>query len=144
MRWSVVHFTSDDKDSDMKDKTCRAGSCSGPVKVHSYWWRLLQQKKKRSVLWPFALSSSVIVLFVSALSSMEINRRHELQSDMFSCLYVKTENTLLWKLSGNYIICPSGPALSQNTLKETVSNQKDSRFKMTWYRNEIKNQTKVL
>lgn len=103
-----------------------------------------EEKRKKSVLWAFALSSSVIVLFVSALSSMEINRRHELQSDMFSCLYVKTENTLLWKLSGNYIICPSGPALSQNTLKETVSNQKDSRFKRTWYRNEIKNQTKVL
>ena len=49
-----------------------AGSCSLLVKVHSCWWWL--RWKTVFCNWEFALSNSVIVLYVSVVVSGEINR----------------------------------------------------------------------
>ena len=60
-----------------------AGFCSSLVKMHSYWWWL---HGKVFCSWEFALSTSIIVLFVSAVVSMEINRRRYFWSDLHNVL----------------------------------------------------------
>ena len=46
---------------------------------NSWWWLY---SKIVVCTWEFALSNSVIVLFVSIVVSMEINRRHHFQGDL--------------------------------------------------------------
>ena len=55
-------------------------SCSLLAKMHSKWWWL--RWKTVFCSWEFALSICVIVLFVSVVVSMEINRRHYFQSNL--------------------------------------------------------------
>ena len=85
----VVHFSSGD--SNVKNKPgsawpCRfwwlwyAGSPSLLVKMHNKWWWLHWRIVFCS--WEFALSDSVIVLFVPVVISMGINRRYYFQSDL--------------------------------------------------------------
>ena len=57
-----------------------ATTCSLMVKMHSWWWWLCWKIVFSS--WEFALSNSVIGLFVSVVISMEINRRHYFRSDL--------------------------------------------------------------
>jgi len=59
-----------------------AGSCLLLMKTHSYWWQLRWQRVFGS--WDCALSNSVIVLFLSVVVSVEINRRHYFQSNLRS------------------------------------------------------------
>jgi len=54
-------------------------SCSSVTKMHSYWWQLCWKIVFCS--WEFALSNTVTAPFVAVVISMEINRRHYLQSD---------------------------------------------------------------
>jgi len=53
------------------------------VKMHSYWrwlyWKIV------FCSWEFALSKSVIVLFVAIVVSMEINWKHYFQSSLYAC-----------------------------------------------------------
>ena len=57
-----------------------AGSFPLLVKMHRYWWWLCWKIVFCS--WEFSLPSSVIVLFLSVVDSMEINRRHYFQSNL--------------------------------------------------------------
>ena len=72
-----------------------AGSCSSLVKINSYRWWLCWKIVFCS--WGFAQSSSVIVLFVSVVVSMEINR-----SITFRAIYAHTEKMWL-----NTAVCTS-------------------------------------
>ena len=49
-------------------------SCSLPVQTHGYWWWLWRRMVFCS--WEFALSTTIIVLFVALVVSMEESRRH--------------------------------------------------------------------
>ena len=62
-----------------------AGSCSLLVKMHSKWWWLCL--KIVFCNWEFALSKSVIVLFVSAVVFLEINKRHNFQSNLYTSAF---------------------------------------------------------
>ena len=57
-----------------------AGSCSSLVKMHSRWWWVCWKIVFCSG--ELALSDSVIVLFLSIVISMEINRRRYFQSKL--------------------------------------------------------------
>ena len=65
------------------------GSCSSLAKVHKQWWRPC--RKIVVCRYEFALSDSVIVLFVSVVVSMDINRTHYFRRDprifIFSSVY---------------------------------------------------------
>jgi len=99
VRWRVVCFSS--SGSDVKDKprsrlpcrflqACHESSCSLLEKMHSLWWWLWW--KTAFCSWEFALPKAVIVLFVFAVVSMEINRRHYFQSHL--CTFPSC--SLLW------------------------------------------------
>lgn len=57
-----------------------AGSCSSVAKMHSYWW--WECWKTVFCSWAYALSNSVVVLFVFVIISVDINRRHYFQRDL--------------------------------------------------------------
>jgi len=102
VRGWVVHFSRGD--SRVKDKPCSrwpcrfsqawyAGSCSSLVKMRSSRWWLCW--KVMFCSWEFALSNSIIVIFVSVTVYMEINRRHYFWSNlrtskMHCCLTVSS------------------------------------------------------
>ena len=58
----------------------KKSSCSLLVKIHIYGWRLCWKAVFCS--WEFVLSSSVIVLFITDVNFLEINRRHNFWSDI--------------------------------------------------------------
>ena len=82
------HFPSNDAIIDAVKQLCwhrslqalYAGSCSSVAKMHSSRWWLCW--KLDACRWKFDQSNSVIVLLVSLVVSMEINRRHYFQSDL--------------------------------------------------------------
>jgi len=97
MRWWVVHISSGDSDSGSPLMVqmfiaWHPGSCSSPVK-NTYWccWQIW---KMVYCSWVFSLSNSVIVLFSSLVVSMEINRRHDFQSNLSICTYIRSDCTV--------------------------------------------------
>ena len=79
MRWWVVTVTVNCLRWCRFLQVQRAGSCSSLVKMHDYWWWLYWQILFCS--WEFALSNSVIVLFVLVVST-EINKRYYFQTHL--------------------------------------------------------------
>ena len=81
VRQWVVCFSSDNNSGSpplVPILMSNASSCL-LTKMDSWWWWLCWRIAFCS--WEFALSNSVIVLFVSVVVSMETNRRHYFQSD---------------------------------------------------------------
>ena len=90
----VVGGAFSSSNNSMIDKTCsrqpcrflwaqHAGSYSLLAKMHSEQRWLL---KNNIYSWEFSLSNCVLMLFVSAVVSNEINRRHYFQSDLYKRL----------------------------------------------------------
>jgi len=88
----VEHFSCGN--SDVKDKSCSrwpcgflweqyTGSCSLLSKMQSSWWWLCC--KIAFFSWEFALSNSVIVLFIPVVVSLEMNRRHYFWINVLNC-----------------------------------------------------------
>lgn len=82
-------------ENDMKDKLLseqpdrilwvwHSGFCSSLAKMHSWWWLPCWNKEVFCSI-EFALSNSVIMLFVHVVVSMELNQTHYFQSDF--CIY---------------------------------------------------------
>jgi len=75
-------------------------------KMHSQWWWLCGKMMFWS--WEFALSNSVIVLFVSVGVSIEMNRRHCFWSNLCSCAFYLVERWSLFLVILNIILNTSG------------------------------------
>ena len=98
-RW-VVCFSS--ADSDTKDKPYSRWPCtavtpwmknvsiSSSVRICKWWWLYWEVV---FYSWEFALPNSVTVLFVCAVVSMEINRRHYLCSNLRTIKKTKQNKT---------------------------------------------------
>jgi len=75
------------------------------------WWKWIanggDDVEKECFVWEFALSNSVIVLFVSVVVSMEINGRHYFQSILqsfhfifsYSFIFAKWNRHMIFKIS---------------------------------------------
>jgi len=85
VRQRMVHFSSGD--GIVKDKLCSRQPCRFLQAWHSCWWWLCWEIV--FFIWECILPSSFIVLFVSVVVSMEIDRRHYFQRELYIivCVY---------------------------------------------------------
>ena len=110
VKWWMVCFRSGDGHVKGKPQSGRpyrflqvqhAGYFSLLLKIHSYWWWLCWKRVFCSR--EFALSNCVIVLFVSVVVSMEINRGHYFQSDL--CIFtVRKKQNILFVLKYLFLV----------------------------------------
>jgi len=94
----------------------RSGSCSLLVKMHSSWWWLCW--KTAFCSWEFSLSTSVIVLFVSVVVSMETNRKHYFWSDLRTSMKKEKGGQISYRVCLDWV---SGKAES---LCKEIKNEK--------------------
>ena len=70
-----------------------AGFYQSDIQDH-HWWKCIANecdyiKKIVFYIWEFVLSNSVVVLFISVVVSVEINRRHYIQADLCISVFMK-------------------------------------------------------
>ena len=129
-------------------KVMHAGSCSSLAKVHSHWWWL--RWKIVFCSWEFALSNSVIVLFVSIVVSMEINRRHYFRSGPRSCVRLElccyfqvcsrsAPKWYNWRVFFKQLVTHNSSIYTvQHTVEFMKSNLTKPQSKFTWHISKLR------